>query len=66
MNTKTIISVSWNRHRIQLIKRNCSSNFVTFDILQDRRVIKSDMITEKSAIWELLGYLRNKVITENL
>lgn len=64
MNTKTIVSISYKGDRYQVRKLSYSSYFVKFDILQNRRVIKSNLMTERSAIMELLNILRFRVIGE--
>lgn len=64
MNTKTIVSISFKGDRYKLRKLSYSSYFVKFDILQNRRVIKFNLMTERSAIIVLLDILRARVITE--
>lgn len=63
MNTKTIFSVQYNGSRYQVREIGYSSNYVRYDILQDRRLIKSGRYwTKRSAILELLQILRLAVI----
>lgn len=63
MKTKTVFSVQYDGSRYQVRETRYSSSFVRYDILQDRRVIKSDrFFTERSAILDLLQILRLKVI----
>ena len=62
MNTKTIISALYNGHRFQLIKVSYSSGFVTYSILQDRRVVRSNMIGRVSSLFEFAHMLRMKII----
>ena len=63
MNTKTIFSVQYNGSRYQVREISYSSYFVRYDILQDRRVIKSGKFwSRRSAILELLQILRLNVI----
>lgn len=40
--------------------------FVKFDILQNRRVVKSGFPTWRSAAWELLSILRSQIINDEL
>lgn len=63
MNTKTVFSVQYNGSRYQVRKISIDfSSYVTFDILQDRRVIKAKYYSERSAILELLQIIRLKII----
>ena len=64
MNTKAIVSVSFKGDRYKVRKLCCSSYYAKYDILQNRRIIKSGMITERNAILELLNILRLRVILE--
>lgn len=63
MNTKTIFSVQYNGSRYQVREISYSSNYVRYDMLQDRRVINSGrFLTKRCAILELLQILRLNVI----
>lgn len=63
MNTKTIFSVQYNGSRYQVREIRYSSNYVRYDMLQDRRVINSGrFLSKRSAILELLQILRLAVI----
>lgn len=62
MNTKTIISALYNGHRFQLIEVCYSSEFVTYSILQDRRIVKSQLIGRKSSLFEFANMVRYKII----
>lgn len=64
MNSKTIVSVSYKGDRYKVRKVFYSSEFVKFDILQNRRIVKGCLLTERSAILELLNILRIRVFTE--
>ena len=59
MNTKTIISLQFNGHRIQVVEiRYEWRDYVTYDVLQDRRKIRSN-VTRMSAAYELITIIRN-------
>lgn len=63
MNTKTIFSVQYNGSRYQVREMSYSSNYARYDILQDRRVVKSGkFLSKRPAILELLQILRLNVI----
>lgn len=62
MTTKTIIGAQYEGQRYQLIEVGYSSEFVTYSILQDRRVVKSRMIGRKSSLIEFTNMLRSKII----
>lgn len=63
MNTKTVFSVQYDGSRFQVREMRYTSSIVGYDILQDRRVIKSSRyFTKRSAILELLHILRLSVI----
>lgn len=62
MNTKTIFSVQYNGSRYQ-VREISSGSYARYDILQDRRVVKSGkFLTKRTAILELLQILRLNVI----
>ena len=63
MNTKTIFSIQYNGSRYQVRELSYSSYYVRYDILQDRRVIKSSRyLSKRTAILELLQMVRLNVI----
>ncbi len=62
MNTKTIFSAQYEGNRFQLIEVGYSSQFVTYSILQNRRVIKSRLIGRRCAMLEFNNVLRLKII----
>lgn len=62
MNTKTILSAQCEGNRFQLIEQSYSGEFVTYSILQNRRVIKSRLIGRRCAMLEFTNVLRFKVI----
>lgn len=64
MNTKTVFSVQYDGSRYQVREKRYSSNYVIYDVLQDRRVLISGdkFITKRTAILELLQILRLKII----
>ena len=65
MNTKTVFSIQYNGSRYQVREIRYFSNYVKFDMLQDRRVINtSRFLTKRTAILELLQLVRLKVIKE--
>lgn len=63
MNTKTVFSIQYNGIRYQVREIRYSSNYVRYDILQNRRVVNmSGFFTKRSAILELLQLVRMNVI----
>lgn len=63
MNTKTIFSIQYGGSRYQVREISYSSCIVRYDILQDRRVLKSSpYFTKRSAVLELLQLVRLNVI----
>ena len=63
MNTKTIFSIQYNGIRYQVREIRYSSNYVRYDILQNRQVVNSSrFLTKRSAILELLQLVRLNVI----
>lgn len=66
MNTKTIFSAQYMGHRYQLKEIIISSQFVTYSILQDRRVVKSRLIGRKRALLEFVSLLQFKVIANEI
>lgn len=63
MNTKTVFSIQYNGSRYQVRELSYSSNYVRYDMLQDRRVINSSRFLSKhTAILELLQIVRLAVI----
>lgn len=62
MNKKTILSAQYDGHRYQLIEVSYSSEFVTYSILQDRRVIKSRLIGRRSSMMEFTRMLQMEII----
>lgn len=63
MNTKTIFSIQYNGIRYQVREISYSSGYVRYDILQNRRVVKSSQfLTKRSAILELLQLVRLNII----
>lgn len=49
-------------HRYQLIEVSYSSEFVTYSILQDRRVVRSRLIGRMGALLKFADMLRRKII----
>ena len=49
-------------HRYQLIEVSYSSEFVTYNILQDRRVVKSRLIGRRGSLLMFADMLRWKII----
>lgn len=67
MNTKTIFSIQYNGSRYQVREIRYSSYIDRYDILQDRRVVKSSRyFTKKTAILGLLDLVRLNVIKEGI
>lgn len=63
MNTKTIFSIQYNGIRYQVREIRYSSNYVRYDILQNRHVVNSSQfLTKRSAVLELLQLVRMNVI----
>ena len=62
MNTKTILSAQYEGNRYQLIEVGYSSQFVTYNILQNRRVVKSHLSGRRCAMLEFANVLRFKII----
>lgn len=63
MNTKTIFSIQYNGIRYQVREIRYSSNYVRYDILQNRQVVNSSrFLTKRSAILELLQLVRMNII----
>ena len=63
MNTKTVFSVQYNGNRYQVRETRCSSTFVKYDILQNRRVVISDKyLTKRTAILMLCDSIRRQVV----
>ena len=66
MNKKTILSAQYNGHRYQLIEVSYSSEFVTYSILQDRKVVKSRLMVRKCAMMEFISMLRWEIINNEI
>lgn len=66
MNRKTILSAQYNGHRFQLIEVSYGARYVTYDILQDRRVVKSRLIGRKSSLLEFTHMLKMKIILNEI
>lgn len=65
MNTKTIFSIQYNGSRYQVREIRYSSNYVRYDMLQDRHVLKSSrFLSRRGAILDLLDRVRLNVIKE--
>lgn len=62
MNTKTIISALYKGHRYQLIEVSYSSEYITYSILQDRRVVRSHLIGRRSSLLMFADMVRFKII----
>lgn len=63
MNTKTIFSIQYNGNRYQVRELRYSSNYVRYDILQNRQVLNnSRFLSKRGAILELLQMVRLNVI----
>lgn len=63
MNTKTVFSIQYNGIRYQVREIRYSSNYVRYDILQNRQVVNSSrFLTKRSAILELLQLVRLNII----
>ena len=63
MNTKTVFSIQYNGIRYQVREIRYSSDYVRYDILQNRCVVNSSrFLTKKSAVLELLQLVRLNVI----
>ena len=59
MKTKTIISLQFNGNRFQVVEISHEwTNSVRYDVLQDRRILRSNM-TKISAAYELITIIRN-------
>lgn len=58
MTTKTIISLQFNGHRFQVVEVSHEwNNSVRYDLLQDRRKLRSNM-TKMGAAYELVEIIR--------
>ena len=60
---KTILLVRFGGHRIQLVENSenfNASTFVIYDILQDRKVVRSRIGNKASAAWEIIGLIRKE------
>lgn len=63
MNTKTVFSIQYNGIRYQVREIRYSSDYVRYDILQNRQVVNSSrFLTKRSAILELLQLVRLNII----
>lgn len=63
MKTETIFSAQYNGARYQVRKISIDSGeFVKYDILQDRRVLRKVFYTKRAAILDLLYYLIKEVV----
>lgn len=59
MSKKTIISLQFKGHRFQVIEERLEwRTYVRYDVLQDRRVLRSNC-TLMSAAYELIEIIRN-------
>lgn len=59
MKTKTIISLQFNGHRFKVVEVSYEwRNYVTYDVLQDRRKIRSN-VTKTVAAYEIMTIIRN-------
>ena len=59
MTTKTVISLQFNGQRFQVVEKNQEwSNFVTYDVLQNRRKRRGN-VTKIVAAYELMMIIRD-------
>lgn len=61
---KTILLVRFGGHRIQLVENHdttwYSRDYVTYDILQDRKVVRSHIAGKASAAWDITMMIRKE------
>ena len=61
---KTILLVRFGGHRIQLVENivsTCGSwDYVTYDILKDRKVVRSHIGGKASAAWDITMMIRKE------
>lgn len=62
MAKKTILSAQHDGHRFQLVEVSYSREFVTYSILQDRRVVRSRLIGRMSSLLMFADMVRWKII----
>lgn len=58
MSKKTIISLQFNGHRFQVVEERFDwRSYVTYGVLQDRRILRSNC-TRSGAAYELIEIIR--------